>query len=101
MPFPRLNVRFARSFGSCPREVYQEDPTTGVVSTVIEPCNKKLPDSELFEIQNQVKAGVKLDEVATNILGSGVDAEAFTSAVSTVAKKTRKTKQTKEVVDED
>lgn len=101
MPFPRLKVRFAHSFGSCPREVYKEDPTTGVVSAVMEPCNKKLPDAELFEIQNQIKAGVKLDEVATNILGSGVDAEALSSAVSTVAKKTRKTKQTKEVVNED
>lgn len=101
MPFPRLKVRFAHSFGSCPREVYKEDPTTGVVSVVMEPCNKKLPDSELFEIQNQIKAGVTLDEVNTKVLGSGIDTEALSSAVSTVAKKTRKTKQTKEVVNED
>lgn len=100
MPFPRLKVRFSRGFGSSPREVAHEDEATGVVETRFEPCNKPLPAAELFEIQNQIKAGVTLNEANTNILGSGVDTQALGEAVSTVAKKTRKSKK-EEVTDED
>lgn len=100
MPFPRLKVRFNRSFGSVPREVYVEDPVNGVIQTVIEDCNKKLPDSELFEIQNQIKAGVTLDEVNTKVLGSGIDTEAVTEVVKTVTKKKTKSANKEEVNNE-
>lgn len=100
MPFPVNKVVFYRGFGSCARETSVVDKDTGVVTTSIEPCNVKLPDAEMFEIQNQIKAGVTLDEVNTNILGSGVDTSALSEAVTIVAKKSRK-KSTQEVNDED
>lgn len=95
MPFPRLKVRFNGNFGSCARETTVTDPETGVVSTVMEDCNKPLPDSSMFQINNLVKAGVTLDEVNTKILSSGIDTEAFTSAVETVKKSTTKKKAVK------
>lgn len=97
MPFPRLKVRHAGSFGSCQRESSVTDSETGIVTTVMVDCNKPLPAAEMFEISNMVKAGVHLDEVNTKILGSGVDTEALTEAVQTAVKSTRKTTKKEEV----
>ena len=98
MPFPKLKVCFNRGFGSCVREVSVVDQDTGVVTTTTAPCNTKLPDAELFEIQNQIKAGVTLDEVNTKILGSGIDTVSLTEAVETVVKNSNK--KSKEVNNE-
>lgn len=70
MPFPKNNVQFKSSFGSCQITTAIEDETTGVITTRKKDCNEKLPDAENFEIANQVKAGVAMQEVNTNILSS-------------------------------
>lgn len=70
MPFPKLNVRFRTAFGSCMRQTYIENKDTGICIPTMEECNKKLPNSENFEIANQMRAGVTLQDVNTNILNS-------------------------------
>ena len=102
MPFPSFKISVNGSFGSCQREVQVTDPDTGIVTTAMEDCNKKLPDASMFQINNMIKAGVSLDEVNTKILSSGVDTQALTEAVTTVAKSGRKAKsQSSEVKNED
>jgi hypothetical protein len=102
MPFPKCKIHFNRSFGSCQRETSIEDPSTGVCTVKMVDCNTKLPDSKFFEIQNQIKAGVTLDEVNTKVINSGsINVPEFESAIETAVKKTTK-KQTQktEVTDE-
>lgn len=103
MPFPRCKVHFNMSFGSCQREKSIEDPSTGVCTVKMEDCNTKLPDSKLFEIQNQIAAGVSLDEVNTKVINStgGINVPEFEKAVETAVKKsTKKQTQNTEVTDE-
>lgn len=92
MPFPKCKVKFNMSFGSCQREKSIEDPSTGICTTKMEDCNTKLPDSQFFEIQNQIKAGVTLDEVNTKIINNdgGINVPELESAIETAVKKTRK-----------
>lgn len=70
MPFPKNNVQFKQSFGSCPIVTTIEDESTGVLTEVTKSCNEKLPDAENFEIANQLKAGVAIKEVNTKILSN-------------------------------
>lgn len=42
-----------------------------IVSESVDQC-KKLPDSELFDLENQLEAGVDLDEVNSKVLQSKV-----------------------------
>lgn len=70
MPFPKNHVQFRQSFGSSPIIATIEDESTGVLKEVIKDCNEKLPDAENFEIANQIKAGVALQETNTKILSS-------------------------------
>lgn len=105
MPFPRCKVKFNMSFGSSPREVTVEDPSTGICTIKVEDCNKPLPDSRLFEIQNQIKAGVTLDEVNTKVINNtaGINVPELESVIETAVRKTRKKQaltQTTEVTDE-
>lgn len=99
MPFPRLKIRHNGGFGSCSRESSVTDPETGVVSTVMVDCNKPLPDAEMFDVSNMVKAGVTLDEVNTRILSSGVDTQALSEAIKASVKSN--VKQTKSEVKSD
>lgn len=87
MPFPKCKVRFHSSFGSCQREISTEDPVTHDVLVSRQDCNQSLPESELFDIQNQIKAGVTLNEVNTKVLGSGIDVQSLGEAIETVNKK--------------
>lgn len=90
MPFPKLNVRFRQSFGTCPREHVTEDENGNAIVTTV-PCNKKLPDAENFEIQNQIKAGVNLQEVSTKIIGDKIN----TKEIEQTIKELKKKEQTK------
>lgn len=96
MPFPKLNIRFNKSFGSSPRETYIEDKNTGTCIPTTEECNKKLPSADKFEIQNQLKAGVTLNEVSTKILNTNTDINLpeFEKAIEKTIKKPRKNKTT-------
>lgn len=89
MPFKKCKVQFHKAFGSSPREIMVTDEETGVTRETIKDCNEKLPDSENFEIANQLKAGVNLQETNTNILGSKINEEAITTAIKKA--KTKKT----------
>lgn len=93
MPFPKLNVRTNKSFGSSPRTKTIEDEN-GNVTEKTENCNIKLPDSENFEIQNQIAAGLALKEVNTKIVGENIDTEALTKIAKTIKNKMNKTEET-------
>lgn len=84
MPWPKLKVRFNKSFGSCPRETTIEDKETGITQTKIEDCNKPLPDAENFEIAKQIEAGLNLKEVNTKIIGNPIDTAAIEEAVTKI-----------------
>lgn len=102
MPFPKCKIHFNMSFGSSPREISNEDEN-GNVTTKIEECNKKLPNAEYFEIQNQIKAGVTLNEVNTNVINNsdGININELENAIETSVKKTKKsTKTNNEVTNE-
>lgn len=100
MPFPKCKIHFNMSFGSSPREITSEDEN-GNVTLKIEDCNKKLPNSEFFEIQNQIKAGVTLNEVNTNIIQNNpVNLPELDEAI-TKATKTKSKKTNNEVTNED
>ena len=92
MPFPSMKTCHVSSFGSLARQVSVEKPD-GTVEIMTRPCNQKLPDSKMFEISAQVKAGLQLQEVNTQILGSGVSTEELSGAVSQVARKSKQSKQ--------
>ena len=43
---------------------------TGVIETRLEDaCTKEMPDSDLFDLETNLKAGVNLEEVGSKILG--------------------------------
>lgn len=92
MPFKKCNVQFHKAFGSSPRETTITDEETGITRETTKNCNEKLPDAENFEIANQLKAGVNLQETNTKILGSKINEEAITAAIKKArAKKTTTT----------
>lgn len=95
MPFPRMKTCHVSGFGSVAREVSVEKPD-GVVETMIRPCNQKLPDAKMFSISAQLKAGVNLQEVNTQILGSGVPTDELVGAVRQVARKSKQSKPAEE-----
>lgn len=66
--FPIRRVKFVRAFGTSPRYYEHEDPRTHVVAVEYGECNKPLPAREMFAIQNQLKAGVTLNEVPTAVV---------------------------------
>lgn len=104
MPFPKMKIHFNKSFGSCPRETSIEDPETGITITKLEDCNKPLPSSEKFEINNMIKAGVTLNEVNTTIINNnnGINLPELETAIETSVKKSKKTKSNNnEVINED
>lgn len=85
MPFPKLNVNFHRGFGTCQIRKVQEDEQGNIITTM-EDCNKKLPEAENFEIQNQLKAGLNLQEVNTKIKGADIDEKELTEAFNKMSK---------------
>lgn len=89
MPFPKHKVFFCRSFGSIQREVVSEKPDGSIESRLIN-CNVKLPSSEKFDISAQVKAGLNLQEVNTNVLSGGSNLEELSSAISTIKENVKK-----------
>lgn len=95
MPFPKCKVQFHKSFGSSPRETYQEDKEKGICIPITEDCNKKLPDAENFKIENQIKAGVTLNEVQTKILNKdGINIQELEKTMEKAIKKNSKKKTT-------
>ena len=92
MPFPKMKIHFNKSFGSCPRENTIEDEN-GNITTKIENCNKTLPPSEYFEINNQIAAGVTLNEIPTNVIKNNpVNIPELDKAITTITKKSKSTK---------
>ena len=95
MPWPKQKIQLNKSFGSSPRETYTEDKEKGICIPKTEDCNKKLPDAENFKIENQLKAGVTLNEVNTKIINNenGINIKEFSKAIEkTISKKqTKKT----------
>ena len=102
MPFPKNKIHINKSFGSCQREITITDPETGVEIPKIEDCNKPLPESKYFEIQNQIAAGVTLNEVNTNIINNnnGINIAEFENAIETAVKKSKSKTQNNEVNNE-
>ena len=92
MPFPKCKVHFIKSFGSSPREISITDEETGIETTKIEDCNKTLPPAEYFEINNQIKAGVTLNEVNTKIIQNNpVNIPELDEAITNISKTKSKT----------
>ena len=91
MPFPKNKIHINKSFGSCQREITITDPETGVEIPKIEDCNKPLPESKYFEIQNQIAAGVTLNEVNTNIINNnnGINITELEKSIETTIKKSK------------
>ena len=101
MPFPKCKISFNKSFGSCQRETSITDPETGNSTTKMVDCNTKLPPAEYFNIENQIKAGVTLNEVNTNILGSAdININEVSEGIKTYVKSKSKSKNN-EVNNED
>lgn len=103
MPFPKCKIHINKSFGSCPRETYIEDLESGTCIEKLEDCNKPLPSSENFEIQNMIKAGVTLNEVNTNIINNnnGINIPELEQTIEKTIKNSKKTKSNNEVNNED
>ena len=104
MPFPKTKTYFNYNYGTCPKETSHEDPETGIIITENEAPNKKLPDAEFFEIHNQIKAGVTLNEVNTNIINNnnGINIPDLEKTIETTIKSTKTKKSTNnEVTNED
>lgn len=89
MPFPKNHVQFRQSFGSSPITTTIEDESTGVLKEITKDCNEKLPDAENFEIANQIKAGIALQETNTKILNSEntPNIKDLTTAIQEIEKK--------------
>ncbi len=95
MPF-RAKQKYKQSV--CAPVIYEkrvELELGWIVEKSEDSCKKKLPESELFEINNVLKAGIKLEEVSSTILGSkDVDAD------KVIRKYTKKNKIEGETVNE-
>lgn len=92
MPFPINRIKTSVNTGTSPKTKYITDETTGVVREITKDCNEKLPNRNMFAIKNQIKAGIDLKEVKTNVI-SNISADSINEEIETINKKTRKTKK--------
>lgn len=96
--FPKRKIKLISGGGTSPREKFITDETTGITTEIIEDCNKPLPSAEMFKIKNQIKAGINLQEVKTDVI-SNVNTQTINNEIETITKK-RKTSKTNEVNNE-
>lgn len=89
--FPKKNVRFCVAGGTLPRLRTHVDEKTGMVIQEYGDCNTKLPDAEMFDIANQIKAGITLNEVSTQIISDASYAEVNAGVADIVSKKSKTT----------
>lgn len=95
--FPKKNIRFCAAGGTLSRIRTHVDEKTGVVVEEFGDCNTKLPDAEMFDIANQIKAGITLNEVSTQIINDASYADINAGAEDVIAKAIKKSKtETKE-----
>lgn len=99
MPFPVNRIKINVNTGTSPKTKYVTDETTGIVQEITKNCNEKLPDRNMFAIKNQIKAGIDLKEVKTNVI-SNISADTINEEIETINKKTKKTKKKNEVNNE-
>lgn len=68
MPFPKLKFRIDASVCNVTTRSAKTDEVTGIVETKQESAIEELAPAEYWDIGNQVKAGMKLEEVNTKIV---------------------------------
>ena len=73
----RFKQKYKPSFGNACFEAEEHELTSGEIQTIMEnQCEKTMPEPELFDLKNQLEAGIDLEEVNSKILSSkSVNAE--------------------------
>lgn len=94
--FPKNHIKLYTGAGTSPKTKFITDETTGIVREITKDCNEKLPDRQMFLLKNQLKAGINLEEVKTNVI-SNINAETISEEINTIQKKTRKKHKNNEV----
>lgn len=70
MPF-RLKQKYNPSFGKeCFETEEHELPSGEIQTTMINQSEKTMPEPELFDLKNQLEAGIDLEEVNSKVLSS-------------------------------
>lgn len=101
-----MSFRLKQKYHSspCGSVVSLEEKTleTGVVETkAVDQCEKVLPKPELFDLADNLKAGVNLEETSSKILETGsINLESMYKTSPKSEKKTEPEPKTKEVNDE-
>lgn len=75
----RARVKYKSGYTTIPYEKDKETLESGVVvDTMVNQTDIEMPESELFKLENQLKAGIMLDEVSSKIKkGKSVDVSAI------------------------
>ena len=91
MPF-RMRQKYVPAFGEGVFEAEETELPSGEITTKMNNLSEKaLPEPELFDLKNQLEAGIDLEEVNSKIMSSkSVNAE------KVIRKYTKKSKTTEE-----
>lgn len=73
----RLRQKYEPAFGKSVYEAEEQELPSGEIQTVmVDLSEKTMPDPELFDLKNQLDAGIDIEEVNSKVLKSkSVDAE--------------------------
>lgn len=77
MPFPQRNTYRPYYFGYS-QTVTENCTERGYITTERVPDIGILPDPELYDLENAVRAGIPIQQVSTKIVGSGLGSLART-----------------------
>lgn len=70
MPF-RLKQKYKPAFGNACFESEEQELPSGEIQTIMKnQCEKTMPAPELFDLKNQLEAGIDLEEVNSKVLSS-------------------------------
>ena len=95
MPFPRIQ-KYRPAFGGSVVTMNEvELPTGNFEVQAVDASETVMPKPELFDIKNQLEAGIQLEEVNSKVLQRGT-----VSAASVVRKYTKKSTPSTEVTNE-
>ena len=91
MPF-RMKQKYNPAFGDCAYETEETTlPSGEIQTTMVDLTEKALPEPELFDLKNQIEAGIDLEEVNSKIMSPKT-----VNAEKVIRKYTKKTKSTEE-----
>ena len=91
MPF-RLKQKYKPSFGRECFETEEHELPSGEIQTIMENQSEKtMPEPELFDLKNQLEAGIDLEEVNSKVMPNKT-----VNAEKVIRKYTKKTKSTEE-----